>query len=62
MQALLNKIFPRNEDTQNAVSMIEQAKTWPGWENMKTSADHIVDPDGKLRLRRFIINRDFNEF
>jgi hypothetical protein len=45
-------MFPPNEDTQQAVAMIEEAKKWPEWEHMGTSADHIVDPDGMLRVKR----------
>ena len=55
VQALLKKLFPDTRDTQAAVNMLEEAKTWPGWEHLTTSATHSTEEDGTLRLERLTI-------
>ena len=55
VQALLKRLFPAENDTQHAVQMLEEAKSWPGWKNLRTSAAHSTTEDGTMLLQRVTI-------
>lgn len=55
VQALLRKIFPSTEDTQAGVNLLEQAKTWSGWEDLKTCSEVFKDDNGLLRIHRLTV-------
>ena len=48
-------MFPSDEDTQAGVNVLEHAKTWPGWHNLKTVAQVKKNRQGKLQIHRVTI-------
>ena len=52
---LVLKLFPADQDTQMAIALLEEAKTWTGWESMDTVSKTIDDIDefGNPRTRLY---------